>query len=92
MPQYSEEGYRKAEVLLNLLGDLSQQKNCTMAQLSLAWMINRKDYIIPIPGSRKIERLKSNFDAGKIMLTEDEIRSIDEKLNGMEFDVFGGHK
>ena len=55
-------------------------------------MINRKDYIIPIPGSRKIERLKSNFDAGKIMLTEDEIRSIDEKLNGMEFDVFGGHK
>lgn len=92
MPQYSKEGYRKAEVLLNYLRELAQEKKCTMAQLSLAWMINRKDFIIPIPGSRKIERLKSNFDAGKIILTADEINSIDEKLNGMEFDVFGGHK
>ncbi|MGM9941989.1 MAG: aldo/keto reductase [Bulleidia sp.] len=92
MPQYSEEGYRKAEVLLNCLRELAEERKCTMAQLSLAWMINRKDFIIPIPGSRKIERLKSNFEAGKIILGADEINSIDEKLNGMEFDVFGGHR
>lgn len=92
MPQYSEEGYAKAKKLLDLLNQMAADKNCTMAQLSLAWMINKKDYIIPIPGSRKIDRLKSNFDAGNIMLTKDEIAKIDDLLNSMQFEVFGGHK
>lgn len=92
MPQYSEEGYAKAKVLLDLLNKMAADKNCTMAQLSLAWMINKKDYIIPIPGSRKIDRLKSNFDAGNITMTNDEIARIDHLLNGMQFEVFGGHK
>ncbi len=92
MPQYSEEGYAKAKKLLDLLNQMAADKNCTMAQLSLAWMINKKNYIIPIPGSRKIDRLKSNFDAGNIMLTKDEIAKIDDLLNSMQFEVFGGHK
>ncbi len=92
MPQYSEEGYAKAKALLDLLNQMAADKNCTMAQLSLAWMINKKDYIIPIPGSRKIDRLKSNFDAGNIMMAKDEIAKIDDLLNSMQFEVFGGHK
>jgi aryl-alcohol dehydrogenase-like predicted oxidoreductase len=92
MPQYSKEGYAKAEKLLQLLDTLSKEKNCTMAQLSLAWMMNKKDYIIPIPGSRKIERIQSNFDAGNIILTKEEVENIDHQLDGMQFDVFGGHK
>ena len=55
-------------------------------------MINKKPYIVPIPGSRKLERIQENFDAGKIMLTEEEIKEIDAKLANMEFEVFGGHK
>lgn len=92
MPQYSKEGYAKAEKLLQLLDTLSKEKNCTMAQLSLAWMMNKKDYIVPIPGSRKIERIQSNFDAGNIILTKEEVENIDHQLDGMQFDVFGGHK
>ena len=71
---------------------MAQQKQCTMAQLSLAWMINRKPYIIPIPGSRKLERLTSNFDAGNIILSKQEVSFIDALLDGMRFDVFGGHR
>ena len=92
MPQYSKEGYAKAEKLLEMLNTISKEKNCTMAQLSLAWMMNKKDYIVPIPGSRKIERIQSNFDAGNIILSKEEVENIDHQLDGMQFDVFGGHK
>ena len=56
MPQYKEEGYKKAEKLLKFLNKLSEEKNCTMAQLSIAWMMRKKDFIVPIPGSRKLQR------------------------------------
>lgn len=92
MPQYTEEGYAKAKELLDLLNEMAAQKNCTMAQLSLAWMICKKPYIIPIPGSRKLERLRANFEAGNVIVTPEEIAMIDAKLDTMQFDVFGGHQ
>ena len=91
MPQYQEEGYKKAQGLLNLLNKLANQKNCTMAQLSMAWMICKKDFIIPIPGSRKESRLTENFNSGNIEMTAEEIRIIDDHLDTMDFAVFGGH-
>ena len=91
MPQYTKEGYQKAKALLDMIKELAEAKNCTMAQISLAWMICKKDYIIPIPGSRKLERLKENFESGNVVLTPEEIKNIDEHLAGMDFDVFGGH-
>ena len=50
-----------------------------------------KPYIIPIPGSRKPERLKENLEAGNVVLSAEEITAIDKRLDGMTFDVFGGH-
>ena len=91
MPQYTKEGYEKAKELLYLLTKMGEEKKATMGQLSLAWMINKKHYIVPIPGSRKIERLKENFEAGNVVLTQEEIAMIDSKLDTMDFDVFGGH-
>lgn len=91
MPQYTEEGYEKAKALLAFLTELAAKKNATMGQLSLAWMINKKPYVVPIPGSRKPERLKENLEAGEIFLTKEEVAEIDAKLNTMEFEVFGGH-
>lgn len=73
MPQYTEEGYAKAKELLDMLTEMAAEKSATMGQLSLAWMINKKPYIIPIPGSRKLERLKENFEAGNMILTKEEI-------------------
>lgn len=91
MPQYTEEGYAKAKELLDMLTKMAEDKGATMGQLSLAWMINKKPYIVPIPGSRKPERLRENFESGNIVLTEEEIAMIDGKLDTMSFDVFGGH-
>ena len=91
MPQYSEAGYAKAKELLDLLTALASEKNATMGQLSLAWMICKKPYIVPIPGSRKPERLRENLASGNIVLTAEEIAGIDAKLDTMSFEVFGGH-
>ena len=91
MPQYTKEGFQKGKELLELLRQMAEDKHATQAQLSLAWMICKKPYIIPIPGSRKVSRIKENFEAGNIMITPDEIRSLDEKLEGMNIPVFGGH-
>ena len=62
-----------------------------MGQISLAWMLCKKPYIVAIPGSRKPERLRENFEAGHIILAPEEISMIDSKLETMQFEVFGGH-
>lgn len=64
MPQYTEEGYEKAKGLLEFLTALAEEKGATMGQLSLAWMICKKPYIVPIPGSRKAERLQETLTRG----------------------------
>ncbi len=91
MPQYTQEGYDKAKALLELLTGMAEEKQATMGQLSLAWMLCKKPYIVPIPGSRKPERLRENFEAGNIVLTQEEISMIDSRLETMRFEVFGGH-
>lgn len=91
MPQYTAEGFEKGQELLDLLNELAEEKQATPAQISLAWMLCKKPFIIPIPGSRKPERLKENFGAAEIILTAEEIAAIDKKLDTMTIPVFGGH-
>lgn len=91
MPQYSDEAFEKNQALLALIRSLAQEKQATPAQISLAWMLGKKPYIVPIPGSRKAERIKENFGAAEVVLTADEVKAIDEKLDSMEMStVFGG--
>lgn len=91
MPQYTEEGYEKGRPLLELLHKLAEEKNATQAQISLAWMLCKKPYIVPIPGTRKEHRLRENLGAADILLTKQEIAEIDSRLDTMDFQVFGGH-
>lgn len=91
MPQYSEEGFKQSRELLKLLNNLAEAKNATPAQISLAWILCKKPYMIPIPGSRKIERLQENFYAADIVLSSEEIALIDAELDKVKFLVFGGH-
>lgn len=90
MPQFSEEGHQKSQQLLDYLNQLCGSKKCTMAQISLAWMIHKG--IVPIPGSRKVERMQENFDSAKIHLTDSEIEDIDKHLDTMNFLVYVGLK
>lgn len=62
-----------------------------LCEHALAWMLCKKPYIIPIPGSRKPQRLRENFEAARIRLTPEEIAAIDGRLDVMQLLVFGGH-
>ena len=91
MPQYKEENYDANRELLNLVRRLAAEKNATPAQISLAWMINKKPYIVPIPGSRKVARIRENFEAGTIVLSAEEVANIDAQLDKVSTSgVFGG--
>lgn len=90
MSQFTKEGMEKAQDLLDLLKTLAKEKNAAPGQISLAWMMCKKPYIVPIPGSRKSERLRENLGSADIILTQDEIKTIDNKLDTMDFLVFGG--
>ncbi|OZG63329.1 aldehyde oxidase [Bifidobacterium lemurum] len=92
MPQFGKEGRRKAQGLTELVARLAHDKQATAAQISLAWMLCKKPWIIPIPGSRKPARLRENFAASQVTLTADEIYTIDETLDHMDLDVFGGSR
>lgn len=93
MPQFTAEGVRQNKDLLELLNTLANDKKATPAQISLAWMMCKKPYIVPIPGTRKLERLIENAGSADIDLTDKEVAMIDDKLNHVNMSaVFGGSK
>lgn len=93
MPQFTEKGIEQNAALLGLLAKIASEKNATSAQISLAWMLCKKPYIVPIPGTRKPQRLHENAAAAGVILTPDEVNTIDKALDGMEMsEVFGGSK
>lgn len=93
MPQFSEENIDKNQELLNLIRKLANEKDTTPAQISLAWMISKKPWIVPIPGTRKLSRLAENIGASNIILSTKEVESIDKILDEIPMsEVFGGSK
>lgn len=93
MPQFTDEAIEKNKVLLDLLYAMAEEKAATPAQISLAWMLCKKPYIVPIPGTRKIERLTENAGAADVSFSADEVQMLDQALSSMEMSgVFGGSK
>ncbi len=93
MPQFSKEGVEQNHELLALIENTAKEKNATPAQISLAWMLAKRPYIVPIPGSRKESRIRENLGAADIHLTKEEVSRIDSTLDHMTMSqVFGGHR
>ena len=90
MRQYTPQGLEQCRGVLDLLRRLAAEKDCTPAQISLAWMLCKKPYIIPIPGTRKEARLRENFGAAAVQLSPQELADIDAALNAMDFSYVGG--
>lgn len=91
MPQYRPESFEKNRVLFSLIERLAEEHRATASQISLAWMMNKRPPIVPIPGTRHLFRLKENIGAADIHLTEDEVKAIDTTLDTMQMsEVFGG--
>lgn len=91
MPQYRPESFEKNRALFSLLERLADGYRATASQISLAWMMNKRPPIVPIPGTRRLFRLKENIGAADIHLTGEEVRAIDMALESMGMsEVFGG--
>lgn len=83
MPQYRAEAIDANQALTDYIKALAEEKQATPAQISLAWMICKKPYIVPIPGSRRVERMRENALAVEIELTVGEVAAMDERLDHM---------
>lgn len=88
--RFTPENVEKNQPLLDLLNDFAISKNTTTAQISLAWMLHKKPFIVPIPGMRKDERMEENFGAVNIEFTDEEFNEIEEKLSKIK--IYGDRK
>lgn len=93
MPQFSDKSFDENKALFGLLNETAAKKNATLGQISMAWMLCKKPWIVPIPGTRKEERMKENLGAADVLLTDEEVKAIDKALDSMKMsEVFGGSK
>jgi aryl-alcohol dehydrogenase-like predicted oxidoreductase len=77
VPRFTPEARKANLVLVDLLGKIAERKKAAPAQIALAWLLARKPWIVPIPGTRKLERLDENIGALAVELTSYDLREID---------------
>jgi aryl-alcohol dehydrogenase-like predicted oxidoreductase len=76
LPRFTPEALKANQALVDLLGRIATEKNATPAQVALAWLLAQKPWIVPIPGTTKLERLDENIGAVTLELTTDDLREI----------------
>ena len=79
--RFYKENMDANQPLLDLLNRFGASKGATAAQVSLAWMLGKWDFLAPIPGMRTIDRIKENFAAAELDLTKDEIQALEDELS-----------
>ena len=77
VPRFTPEARKANQALVDLLRDLAERKKATPAQIALAWLLAQKPWIVPIPGTTKLERLDENIGAVSVQLTPEDLREID---------------
>ena len=78
LPRFQPDAMKANQSLVELLGTIASEKNATPAQIALAWLLAQKPWIVPIPGTTKLHRLKENNGAAEIVLSENDLRQIEE--------------
>jgi len=77
VPRFTPEARKANQALVDLLRAIGERKKATPAQIALAWLLNQKPWIVPIPGTTKLARLEENLDALSVDLTSDDLRDIE---------------
>jgi aryl-alcohol dehydrogenase-like predicted oxidoreductase len=93
VPRFSAENRKSNQALVDLITGFAEKKNATPAQIALAWLLAKKPWIVPIPGTTKLSRLEENLGGAAIDLTDDEVQSIEEasskiKVEGARYSPF----
>ena len=81
VPRFEKENLEANQVLVELIKEIANKKNITLPQVALAWILAQKSFIVPIPGTRNLERLKDNIYSADVLLTEEELKDINEALS-----------
>ncbi|MDB4966698.1 MAG: aldo/keto reductase [Myxococcales bacterium] len=84
VPRFTPEARRANQALVDLLGQVAARKKSTPAQIALAWLLAQKPWIVPIPGTTKLNRLLENIGAADVELTRDDLREIDSAASKIE--------
>lgn len=77
LPRFTPEALKTNQALVDLLGRIAERKKATPAQIALAWLLAQKPWIVPIPGTTKLNRLEENLGAANVELTPDDLREIE---------------
>ncbi|MCE0497578.1 MAG: aldo/keto reductase [Methylacidiphilales bacterium] len=77
LPRFTPEALKANQALIDLLGSMAKRKKATPAQIALAWLLARKPWIVPIPGTTKLHRLDENIGSVSVELTPDDLREIE---------------
>ncbi len=88
MPRFTPEALKANQALVGLLNSIAQRKRATPAQIALAWLLAQKPWIVPIPGTTKIDRLEENAGAVNIELTPQDLADIETAAS--QITVLGG--
>lgn len=93
VPRFQEENRKANQPLVDLITAFAQQKNATPAQIALAWLLAKKPWIVPIPGTTKLNRLDENLGALKVKLTPEDLTAIESassqiQLEGARYPAF----
>jgi aryl-alcohol dehydrogenase-like predicted oxidoreductase len=80
-PRFTPEAIKANRVVVDLLEKIAAQKGATPAQIALAWLLAQKPWIVPIPGSRKLERLEENIGAVAVELTSNDLTEIEKAMS-----------
>ena len=86
MGRFRPEVMEHNQALLDLIEKVAKSKNATSAQIVLAWELAQKPYIIPIPGSTRLDRLQENLEASNINFTEQELKELNEAISKLDID------
>jgi aryl-alcohol dehydrogenase-like predicted oxidoreductase len=81
VPRFTPEARKANQAVVDLLSDIARRRNATPAQIALAWLLAQKPWIVPIPGTTKLNRLEENIGAVKVDLASDDLREIDSALS-----------
>lgn len=84
VPRFSEENRRANQALVDAVTEFAQQKKATPAQIALAWLLAKKPWIVPIPGTTKLSRLEENLGAATIELSPEDVRALDEASSAIK--------
>ncbi len=83
VPRFAPEARKANQAVVDLLGKIAARKRATPAQIAIAWLLARKPWIVPIPGTTKLHRLEENVGAAAVNLTPDDIGNIDSAVSGI---------